>query len=192
MRMKKYVALGVAILLVASVFGTVTGMGVGVEEDDVGDKEIYGDEVVTEGDGAFFEVEITECPEEVELGEVIEIKVFLTNSGDEVGTQDILYTVKAEEVDFEENDQIGDVTLPSGAEDNRTIEYDTGDLEEEYGQDILEIETEVEITVESDDDSDTETFTIISPGLIPGFTSLLLLTATIIAVSIYQKKSKKR
>ncbi|MBS3781765.1 MAG: hypothetical protein KGY68_04075 [Candidatus Thermoplasmatota archaeon] len=158
----------------------------------VGDEAIYGDEVETKENGAFFEVEITECPEEVELGEVIEIKVFISNSGDEVGTQDIIYTVKAERVDFEEKDRIEDVTIYPGLDEERTIEYDTGHLEEEYGQDILEIEVEVEITVESENDSDTETFTIISPGLIPGFTSLLLLVALITAVAIYRKKSTKQ
>ncbi len=43
--MKKYLTLGVAILLVVSVFGTVTGIGVGVEEEDVGDNSLSGGSV---------------------------------------------------------------------------------------------------------------------------------------------------
>ncbi|MEF8832930.1 MAG: hypothetical protein V5A66_05380 [Candidatus Thermoplasmatota archaeon] len=45
MRMKKYLTLNVAILLVASVFGTVTEIGTGMEEDGVGDASLSGGSV---------------------------------------------------------------------------------------------------------------------------------------------------
>jgi len=147
-----------------------------------------GRHVVIEENGPFFAVEIIDYPEEVELGEVIEIEYLVKNTGDAEGTQDIILTVKAEEVDFEEEFRDEDVTLAPNDEWTNEHTYDTDEIPKPYGIDIIELEVDVEILLESDDDSDSGKSTVKSPGVIPGFTFILLLLGVSFAAVIHHKK----
>jgi len=149
---------------------------------------MVGQYVVIEENGPFFEVEIIEHSEEIELGEVIEIEYSVTNNGDATGTQDIILTVKAEEVDIEEEERHEDVTLEPGEYEKWNYQYDTGPIGEDYGQQIFEIEVDVEIIVQSDDDVTSGTTTVKSEGLIPGFTFVSLVLGISFAVMIYYTK----
>jgi len=151
---------------------------------------MVGQYVVIEENGPFFEVKIIDYPEEVELGEVIEIEYSVTNTGDATGTQDIVLTIKAEEVDIEEEKRHEDVTLGPGDQWDNTDTYDTGDIPTPYGVDIIEIEVDVEIILESDDDTDTGKSTVTSPGMIHGFTFILLVLGVTFAAVIYHTKKR--
>ncbi|MFW6064775.1 MAG: GLUG motif-containing protein [Candidatus Natronoplasma sp.] len=122
-----------------------------------------------------FEVEITEYDEELEVGRYIMVEYTVKNTGDVEDTQDISFLVDGS-IEEREN-----VTLEPG--ENRIGKFF---WEAELGSHLL--------TVESENDEDTVAVNVQmeEPNLLPGFTSLLILVATIIAVAIYQKKSKEQ
>jgi len=142
-------------------------------------------------DGAFFDPEIIDHSEELELGGDVWIAYSVTNTGDAQGTQDVNLIVEIEEVNIKEEVTLEE-NLTLEPEENRTNEYsyDTSEIEEKYGQNIVEVETEAEVTVETEDASDSETSTITSPGLIPGFTFILLMIGVTLAVMIYHTKNR--
>jgi len=126
-----------------------------------------------EAEKAYFEVEITDYDDEVEEGRYITVKYIVENTGEVKGTQDIRFLVDGTEVDRKE-----DVTI--GVGENRTGKFF---WEAEVGSHLL--------TVESEDDEDTVAVYVEGPpGLIPGFTSILLILATVFAAVIYHKKKR--
>ncbi|MEF8832485.1 MAG: hypothetical protein V5A66_03080 [Candidatus Thermoplasmatota archaeon] len=149
-----------------------------------------GDAHITEENGAYFEPEIINYTEEVELGDEIIIEYSVTNTGDAVGTQDIVLIVEIDQVNMSEEKTTEDVTLDPGQEWNNTFTYDTSDIQQDYGQDIIEIEVEVNVTLKTEDASDSVNSTLTSPGMIPGFDLILLAIGVTFAVVIYHTKKR--
>jgi len=128
--------------------------------------------VLEDLDPAYFEINITDYNEEVEKGDVVTVEFTVTNTGEEEATQDIVFSI-----DGTEEDSI-EVTLEGGA----TFEGEfTWEAEEEG---------EYELEVASDDTSDLVTVTVEEEPAIPGFTTMLLILGSIIAVAIYHKKEQ--
>lgn len=177
---KKAFTISLSMLLVLSGM-LVVGVNEATAEENIQTKE--------EGE-AFFDPEIIDYSEEVELGDEVWIEYSVTNTGDASGTQDIILTVEVKKVDIKKENTHENVTLEPGEDWTKEYTYDTSDAEEEYGQDILEIEVEVDVTLETENDSDSKKATIISPGRIPGFTFLLLLLGVIFGVAAYHLKEK--
>jgi len=137
-----------------------------------GDKEITA--WFEESEQPFFEVKITEYDEEIEEGRYITVEFTVENTGDVKGTQNITFSVGGSEED----------------EKVFTIEPD----EERSGKFFWQAEAGSHLlTVASEDDSDTVAVNVYidEPGLLPGFTSFLLVLATIFAVLIYHKKKRR-
>lgn len=151
---------------------------------------IEGNTDITQENGAFFDPEIINYTEEVKLGDEVFIEYSVTNTGDAEGTQDIILTVEIDEVNIKEGETHENVTLGPGQELNNTFTYDTSDLKEDYGQNIVEIVVEVDVTLQTENASDAATLTVISPGMIPGFTFILLVTSLTFAVIIYHKMKR--
>jgi len=130
----------------------------------------------------YFEVEIVDYDEEVEEGEDVTVEYTVTNTGGVEDTQDIEFYVDDDLIDIEE-----DVSLEGGEvhEGEFTWETEDGDA----GDHELEVSSEddsevVTVTVEEEEDM------IDRIREIPGFTSTILLLASVIAVAIYHKKEK--
>jgi len=153
-----------------------------------------GENVVIESNGAYFEPEIVTYTKEVELGDEIEIEYSVKNTGNEPGIQDIILSVKVEirgEQIYDEEIHREELELAPGQEWNDTQIYDTEDVEDEYdGLQIIEIKADVEVLLETDDTSDSAETTITKPGVIPGFSFILLITGVTFAVMIYHAKKR--
>jgi len=136
------------------------------------DKEITAS--FEEVDQPYFEVEITEYDEEIEVGRYIMVEYTVKNTGDVEGTQDIEFLVEGSLEDIED-----DVTLEPG--ENRTGKFF---WEAEVGSHLL--------TVQSEDDRDRVSVYVYmeEPDLLPGFTSILLILATVFAAVVYHKKKR--
>ncbi len=127
---------------------------------------------------AYFEVTITEYDKEVEEGEYITVEFTIKNTGDGDGTQDIEFLVGGD------SEETKEMTIEAGEEKRGKFFW-----EAEGGSHIL--------SVASEDDEDKvavnvaiETVEPETPGL-PGFTSILLVLATIFAIVIYYKKKQR-
>jgi len=153
-----------------------------------GDEAIDGEEVAVEENGAFFDVEIIEYPKEVRRGDEVEIKYSVNNTGEDTGTQDLVLSIKGEELDIEEVNRDENVTLSPGGEWNNTYIYDTSDVD--VSTFFLEFSTELSLLLESNDDNHSGTITVTEPMLdIPGFTFILLIIGVISAVAIHKKRN---
>lgn len=100
---------------------------------------------VQEPDQPFFDVTITDAPEQVTEGDEVVVEYTIENTGDETATQDIQFLVDDEEIDTEDG-----VELESGDTFDGEFTYETD------GDDVPSID----VTVASDDDSDTATVTV--------------------------------
>lgn len=119
---------------------------------------------------AYFQVEITDYEEEVEEGETVTVEFTIENTGEEEGTQEIVFRAGG----FEED----------------TMEMTIGEGESESGEFTWEAEGDgdVDLEVRSEDTSDTVTVTVEEEVEIPGFTLALIIVGAVIAVAIYHKK----
>ncbi|MBS3782722.1 MAG: hypothetical protein KGY66_07120 [Candidatus Thermoplasmatota archaeon] len=134
--------------------------------------------------GAFFEVEIIDYDEEVELGDEVTIEYKVTNTGNETDTQDLVLSVEDEEINRDE-----DVTLEPGDEWNNTVTYDTSEVD--VLSSFIEFSTDLSLLLESNNDSHSGKITVSQPILdMPGFTFILLPVGVIFAVLIYHKKKR--
>lgn len=177
---KKTVAIGLIFLLIFA------GMSVvGLSRASI-DENIE----INENDEAYFEVEIVDYPDEVELGEEIEIEYYIENTGNLPGEQEVFVYLEAEVAGQEvwSESQSEDVILIPDEEIRDVHTVDTSEIEDEYDQEIFEVEVDVHISIETEDDHDEATITFILPGLIPGFTFILLLSGIAFAVVIYHTK----
>jgi len=122
----------------------------------------------------YFEVEITDYDEQVREGEYVTVKYTVVNTGEVEGTQDIVFLVEGSEEDRKE-----DVTLEVGQEQSGEFFWTA-----EEGSYL--------ISVSSEDDQDTEGVTASEEldSSMPGFTTMLLVLASVIAVAIYRKKKR--
>jgi len=150
------------------------------------------DTILSEDNGAYFEVEILDYPDEVELGEEFEIEYYIENTGDLPGEQEVSVHVEAEVAGQEvwSESESEEVILLPGDEKRDVHTVDTSEVEEEYSGGIFEVEVDVNILFETEDDYDEATITIIMPGLVPGFMFILLMIGLALAVIIYQKKKR--
>jgi len=146
--------------------GTIT-----ITMDD--DKEITA--VFEELDPAYFEVEIIDYDDEVEEGETVTVEYRVENTGEVEDTQDIVFSVDGTEEDTET-----EVTLDAGEEYSGEFTWEAED------------EGDYELEVASEDDEDTVTVTVEEEPLIPipGFTTLLLILGSVLAVAVYHKKER--
>lgn len=121
---------------------------------------------------AFFEVKITSYDRNVKEGEYVTVQFRVRNLGEAADTQDIVLRVGGLEEDRKE-----DVTLEPG---------------EEYTDKFFWMADEGSylLRVSSDDDDDTVPITVEGDQPVPGFTTVLLMIAGVIAVAIYQKKKR--
>ncbi|MFW5952950.1 MAG: hypothetical protein ACOCSJ_02185 [Candidatus Natronoplasma sp.] len=183
--MKKKVFTAVIGLLLLLSGMLIVGINEATAEENV---EIKGE------DGAYFEPEIVTYTKEVELEDEIEIGYSVNNTGDEPGIQDIILSVKVEirgEQVYNEEIHREELPLAPGQEWNDTQIYDTEDEEDEYGDiPFIEIKADVEILLETDDASDSAETTVTKPGVIPGFTFILLVIGVTFAVIIYHTKKR--
>jgi len=128
--------------------------------------------VFEEFEQAYFEVEIIDYQEEIQVGRYLKVEFTIENTGDFEDTQNITFTVGGSVEDMKE------VTLEGG--ENETYKFF---WEAEMGSHIL--------TVASEDDEDAVAVHVHpEEGLMPGFTSVLLILATIFAVIICRKKKR--
>ncbi|MBS3782096.1 MAG: VCBS repeat-containing protein [Candidatus Thermoplasmatota archaeon] len=143
------------------------------------DKEITA--VFEELEPAYFEVEIIDYDENVTVGDNVTVELTVENTGELEGTQDIVLTVDDTEVDSRE------VTLAGG--DTESVEF-TWETEEagDYDLEVASEDTSDSVTVTVGEVDEEEEDGLV-PG-IPGFTSILLLVASVIAVAIYHKKKQ--
>jgi len=119
----------------------------------------------------FFEVEIIAHDRNVKEGEYVRVRFRVTNTGEAEGTQDIIFRVEGLEEDRKE-----DLTLEVGEEYTGEFFWTAKE-----GSHLLR--------VSSDDDAVTVPITVEGPApATPGFTSLLLILSTVVAVAIYHKK----
>jgi len=171
---KKVFTLALGFLLLLS--GTlVVGTGEATQEKNI---------ELTEENEAFFAVEILEYTEEVKLGDEVDIKYSVTNTGTEEGIQDIVLSVEDEEFHRDT-----DVTLAPGEEWINEITYDTEDVDVPWF--FIEFSTDLSLLLESNDDSHSGKITVTQPMLdIPGFTFVLLPLGMILAVVIYHTKKR--
>jgi len=131
-----------------------------------------------------FEVVIIDYDEKVEKGEEVVIEYEIENTGEVEDTQDIEFYVGDDLIETEE-----DVSLESGEVHEgefiwETEEGDAGDHELEVSS---EDDSEVVIVTVEEDDEDV----IDRIRDIPGFRSIILLVATVIALAVYHKKDKR-
>jgi len=159
--------------------GDVTGTEITIEITMDDDKEIWAVFEEEEPLEPYFEVEIT-APEdgaEYEKGDTLTVEFTITNTGDIVGTQDIIFSVDGTEVDRMEN-----VDIVSGGTISGEFEWEADD-EGDYQLEVASEDDEdsVEISVVEDDDEWWE---------IPGFTTILLILGAFLAVAIYYKKEQ--
>lgn len=175
-----------AFTVVVSLLLLLSGMLVVGINETTGEKNVG----IADQNGAFFEPEIIDYTEEVELGDEVMIEYSVTNTGDTEGTQDIVLTIEIDELNVKKEKTHEDVTLGPGQEFNNTFTYDTSEVEQDYGQNIVEMEVEVDVTLTTEDASDSVTSTVTSPGMIPGFTLLLLAIAVTFTVAIYHTKKR--
>ena len=150
--------------------GTVEEITITMDED----KEITA--VFEELDPAFFEVNITAYDEEVKEGETVMVEFTVKNTGELEDMQDIVFSVDGEDKKGEP-----DVELDAGEEFSGQFTWNA----EDGG--------EYELRVASEDDEDTVIVTVeeeeddpLIP--IPGFTTLILVLGSVLAVAIYHKK----
>lgn len=149
-------------------------------------------QATAEENGAYFEVEIVDHPDEVELGEEFDVEYYIENTGDLPGEQEVFVYAEAEVAGqkiWSESESQEVILIPNQGE-NYTHTTDTSEIEEEYDDGFFEIEVDVNILIESENDDDEATITFILPGLIPGFTFILLLLGITFAVIIYHTKKR--
>ncbi|MEF8835248.1 MAG: CARDB domain-containing protein, partial [Candidatus Thermoplasmatota archaeon] len=133
---------------------------------------------VTVEEGPYFEVKITDHDDNVTVGDNVTIEYTITNTGNTEATQTIVFEVGDEKIDTKE------VTLKAGDVHDGEFKWDTG--EEDPG--------EHEVRVKSDNDEDTVMVNVEEEEedaggflAIPGFTTMILLLAVVIAVALYHK-----
>lgn len=122
----------------------------------------------------YFEIEITDYDDEVKEGDTVIVDFTVENTGELEGSQDILFSVDGTEEDSVE------VTLNAGEEYSGEFEWEA----EDEGDYVLEVASEdtfdsLNVTVEEEVDEWWE---------VPGFTTVLLIVGTVIAIVIYHKK----
>jgi len=132
--------------------------------------EVIEDDPEEEPGEANFEVEITDYDEDVRPGRYLEIEYTVENTGDAEGTQDIVFIVEGTEEDKNEG-----LTLDEGETFEGRFFWKAGE-----GPHLL--------TVESEDDTARRAINI--ETVTPGFTSILLILATVFAGAIYYKKKQ--
>jgi len=164
--------------------GDVTGTEATIEITMDDDKEIWA--IFEEEDEPlepYFEVEITAPGDGTEYyeGDTVTVEFTVTNTGDIVGTQDIVFSVDGDEVDRMEN-----VDVVSGGTISGEFEWEADD-EGDYRLEVASEDEEdsVEVSVQEEDDELLEELLEI-----PGFTTILLILGAVIAVSIYYKKEQ--
>ncbi len=180
---KKIATVGFAFLLLLAGISVVGVSGATVDE--------YIE--INEDDEAYFEVEIIDHPDEVELGDEIEIEYYIGNTGNIPGEQEISISIEAEVAGQEiwSESESENVVLDPNRNKTDTYSVDTGDIGEEYDIGLFEVEIDVNFSVETEDDQDEATITLILPGEIPGFTFMLLLVGIFFAVVIYHTKKRE-
>ena len=132
-----------------------------------------------------FEVDITEYDAEVEEGEMVTVEFTVENTGNVEGTQDIVLSLDGDEVDAVE------MTIGAGETEQNELTWEAEDA------------GDYELEVASEDDEDTVTVTVEEEEVeepidrireeleaIPGFTSVLLILGSVIAVAVYHKKEQ--
>ncbi|MFW6064792.1 MAG: InlB B-repeat-containing protein [Candidatus Natronoplasma sp.] len=127
----------------------------------------------------YFEVEITAPDDgaEYEEGDTVTVEFTVTNTGDIVGTQDIVFSVDGAEVD-----RMEDVDVASTETYEGVFEWEADD------------EGDYQLEVASEDDKDSVEISVLEEDdewwEIPGFTTMLLILGAVIAVAIYYKKEQ--
>lgn len=174
---KKILTLAFSFLLILS---GILIVGISEEQEDLLEKSL----AITENNGAFFDVELIDYPEEVKRGDVVSIEYSVTNTGDAEDTQDIVLYIEDEEIHRDK-----DVTLLPGEVWTNEETYDTGDIDVPWF--FIEFSTNLSLLLESNDDSHSGSITVTQPMLeIPGFTVVLFPLAIVLAILIYHTKKR--
>lgn len=108
---------------------------------------VGGDTTLTvdgETEPAFFDVSLTAAPPSAIAGEEIDVEYTVENTGDESGTQDIVFSVDGEQVDTEA------IELDGGESFDGAFTYEIAE----------DSEPELEVSVASDDTESSETITV--------------------------------
>jgi len=124
---------------------------------------------------AFFKVEVIDYDEEVIEGDEVTIMYRITNTGNIEGTQTIIFEAAGEIIDTME------LTLEAGEV-----------YESEFIWEAVE-EGDYDVGLTSEDDQSWVTITVEEEDEwweVPGFTTMLLISGAIIAVTIYYKKEQ--
>ena len=189
MKTKFFVIVITLSLLFSGMLTAVGGVATAEEDSVTEEKELEKNVEITEDNWEFFEVEITDYDEEVELGEEVNIEYRVKNTGGAEGTQDVVLSVEGEEIDRQEVNRDRDLTLLPEEEYTNEVVYDTGDVDISTAQ--IELSTELSLLLDSNNDSHSGKITITEPILdVPGFTAMLLALGLVTAVAIYRFKKR--